>query len=88
MTYLLMDEIKRKSISILNLLGYYQHSGVPMPQRHYFNRFVKDFRNYTEKYIDYAHFTVPLRTGVSGGYKFPGEYVGQYGVYEAVRHIY
>ena len=59
-----------------------------MPQRHYFNRFVKDFRNYTEKYIDYAHFTVPLRTGVSGGYKFPAEYVGQYGVYEAVKHIY
>lgn len=59
-----------------------------MPQRHYFNRFVKDMRNYTEKYIDFMHFTVPLRTGVSGGYKFPSEYVGQYGVYEAVKHIY
>jgi hypothetical protein len=31
---------------------------------------------------------VPLRTGVSGGYKFPAEYVGQYGVYEAIKHIY
>lgn len=59
-----------------------------MPQRHYFNRFVKDLRNYTEKYIDFMHFTVPLQTGVAGGYKFPSEYVGQYGVYEAVRHIY
>jgi len=49
---------------------------VPLPKRHYFNRFVKDFRNYTEKYIDYMHFTVPLRTGVSGGYQFPSEYVG------------
>lgn len=45
-------------------------------------------RNYSEKYIDYMHYTVPLVTGVAGGYKFPGEYVGQYGVYEAVRHIY
>jgi hypothetical protein len=59
-----------------------------MPKRHYFNRFIKDMRNYSENYIDYMHYTVPLVTGVSGGYKFPGEYVGQYGVYEAVRHIY
>ena len=59
-----------------------------MPQRHYFNRFVKDFKNYTEKYIDYMHYTVPLVTGQSGGYKFPSEYVGQYGVYDALKHIY
>jgi len=71
-----MDEIKRKPFLSFNFLGYYKHSGVAMPQRHYFNRFIKDFRNYTENYIDYAHFTVPLRTGVSGGYKFPAEYVG------------
>lgn len=59
-----------------------------MPQRHYFNRFVKDFKNYTEKYVDFMHFTVPLVTGQSGGYKFPSEYVGQYGVYDALKHIY
>ena len=59
-----------------------------MPRRHYFNRFVKDFKNYTEKYIDYMHYTVPLVTGQSGGYKFPSEYVGQYGVYDALKHIY
>ena len=59
-----------------------------MPQRHYFNRFVKDFKNYTEKYIDYMHYTVPLVTGQSGGYKFPSEYVGPYGVYDALKHIY
>ena len=34
------------------------------------------------------HFTVPLTAPVQDGYKFPSEYVGQYGVYEAVHHIY
>lgn len=59
-----------------------------MPKRHYYNRFVRDFKNWTEKYVDFMHYTVPLTLGQAGGYKFPGEYVGQYGVYEAVRHIY
>lgn len=26
--------------------------------------------------------------GSSDGFQFPGEYVGQYAVYEAVRHLY
>ena len=34
------------------------------------------------------HYTVPLTTFVGGDYKFPSEYMGQYGVFEAVRHIY
>lgn len=59
-----------------------------MPQRHYVNRFVRDFRQWTEKYVDHMHFTVPLQTGTGDGYKFPSEYIGQYGVYEAVKHIY
>lgn len=59
-----------------------------MPKRHYFNRFVRDFRNWTENYVDFMHYTVPLTQGFASGYKFPGEYVGQYGVFEAVKHIY
>ena len=34
------------------------------------------------------HYTVPLTTFVGGDYKFPSEYMGQYGVFEAIRHIY
>lgn len=34
------------------------------------------------------HYTVPLTAKVGGGYEFPSEYIGQYGVFEAVRHIY
>ncbi len=78
MTFLLMDDLQR----------YYKNSSVNMPQRHYLNRFVRDFRNWTEKYVDFMHYTVPLRTSVGGDYKFPSEYMGQYGAYEAVRHIY
>lgn len=47
-----------------------------MPQRHYLNRFVRDFRQWTEKYVDHMHFTVPLQTGTADGYKFPSEYIG------------
>ena len=75
---MLMDEIKK----------FYTNSSVSMPQRHYVNRFVRDFRNWTEKYVDFMHYTVPLRTSVGGDYQFPSEYMGQYGAYEAVRHIY
>ena len=59
-----------------------------MPQRHFLSRFVRDMRNWSEKYIDYMHYTVPLTSAVGAGYKFPSEYMGQYGVFEAVRHIY
>jgi lipid A disaccharide synthetase len=78
MTFMLMDEIKK----------YYKNSAVDMPQRHYLNRFVRDFRQWTEKYVDYMHYTVPLTCGTGDNYQFPGEYIGQYGVYEAVKHIY
>ena len=45
-------------------------------------------RNWSEKYVDYMHYTVPLTAKVGGGYKFPSKYIGQYGVFEAIRHIY
>lgn len=78
MTFLLMDEIK----------AFYKNSAVDMPKRHYLNRFVRDFRQWTEKYVDHMHYTVPLTCGTADNYKFPSEYIGQYGVYEAVKHIY
>ena len=43
---------------------------------------------WTEKYLDFMHYTVPLKTAVAGGYEFPSEYVGQTGTYEAIKHIY
>lgn len=52
------------------------------------DRFVRDMRAWHEKHIDFMHFTVPLQAPTADGYKFPGEYIGQYGVYEAVHHIY
>ena len=67
---------------------FYGNSAVPCPQRHYYNRFVRDMRMWNEKYLDYMHYTVPLKTAIPGGYEFPGDYVGQTGTYEAVKHIY
>ena len=59
-----------------------------MPKRHIFTRFVRDFKEFTLPKIDYCHYTVPLQTANNNGFVFPGEYVGQYGTYEAVKHVY
>ncbi len=59
-----------------------------MPKRHFVDRFVRDMRTWNEKHVDFMHFTVPLRAPVQDGYQFPSEYIGQYGVYDAVHHIY
>ena len=34
------------------------------------------------------HYTIPITYGAADGFQFPGEYAGQYGAYDAVRHIY
>lgn len=52
------------------------HNANELPKRHYYNRFVKDMKQFAEKYVDFMHFTVPLDPANIGGYKFPGEYVG------------
>ena len=62
MAFLMGEQIKQ----------YYGNSAVPCPQRHYYNRFVRDMRMWTEKYIDHMHYTVPLKTAVAGDYEFPG----------------
>ena len=59
-----------------------------MPQRQILTRFIRDFKEFTLPMIDYCHFTVPLQTANSNGFKFPGEYIGQYGTYEAIKHVY
>ena len=59
-----------------------------MPQRHYFTRFQKDMKQWAQKYIDYIHFTTNLTSEMQDGFQFPSEYVGQYGCYEAIKHIY
>ena len=59
-----------------------------MPKRHIFTRFVRDFKEFTLPMIDFCHYTVPLNTANNNGFVFPSEYVGQYGTYEAVKHVY
>ena len=59
-----------------------------MPKRHMLTRFVKDFKEFTLKYVAYCHYTVPLNQANTNGFMFPGEYIGQYGVYDAVKHVY
>jgi len=59
-----------------------------MPKRHIFTRFVKDFKEFTLKQVDYCHYTTPINSANTNGFVFPGEYIGQYGVYDAVKHVY
>lgn len=70
------------------LLAYYDKARQDMPSRQIFTRFVRDFKEFTLPMIDYCHYTVPLQTANNNGFVFPGEYVGQYGTYEAVKHVY
>ena len=34
------------------------------------------------------HYTIPLFTPVPDGFRFPSIYVGQYGVYDAIKHLF
>jgi len=34
------------------------------------------------------HYTVPITCSTADNYQFPSENIGQYGVFEAVKHIY
>jgi hypothetical protein len=78
MTFLMMKELS----------PFYERSAIQKPKRHYMDRFVRDMRSWHEKHLDSMHHSVPLRAPTQDGYQFPGEYIGQYGVYEAVNHIY
>jgi hypothetical protein len=89
MTFKLMDEIKSiHQLFSFKSIEYYEHNANALPKRHYYNRFVKDMKQWSLPYVDFMHFTIPLDPANVGGFKFPGEYVGQYGVYDAVKHLY
>jgi hypothetical protein len=49
---------------------------------------VKDYKEWALKYFDFVHYQIPIMNPTANGFTFPGEYVGQYGVYDAIRHIY
>jgi hypothetical protein len=77
-TFQLMEELAK----------FYKTSAMDMPKRHLLTRFVKDLKEFSLKYVDYCHYTVPINQANSNGFVFPGEYMGQYGVYDAVKHVY
>lgn len=70
------------------LAKYYKHSSLDMPSRHLLTRFVKDLKEFSLKYVDFCHYTVPINQAQANGFVFPSEYIGQYGVYDAVKHVY
>jgi len=72
----------------LFVLELYKNSALDCPKRHLYTRFIKDMKEFHLSQMDYVHYTVPLNQANSNGFRFPGEYVGQYGVYEAVKHVY
>ena len=89
LTMMLMEDLKSKCTHMLTTIAeYYDNSPLNMPSRQIWTRFVRDFKEFTLSKIDYAHFTVPFNAANSNNFVFPGEYVGQYGTYEAVKHIY
>ena len=59
-----------------------------MPQRHYWNKWARDMRKWSTKYVDYMHFEIPLTIKQVDGFEMPSDHVGQYGIYDAVRHVY
>jgi hypothetical protein len=65
-TFRLMDQLK----------GFYEHSANDMPRRHFHNRFIKDYKQWTTKYIDFVHYSIPMVHGTADGFQFPGEYAG------------
>lgn len=66
----------------------YKNTALNAPKRHFLSRFVRDLKEDALEEIDFMHYTVPLNTSNGNGFVFPGEYIGQYGVYEATKHVY
>ena len=71
-----------------DLASFYHNTALNAPKRHFLTRFVKDLKEDALNEIDFCHYTVPLNTSNGNGFVFPGEYMGQYGVYDAVKHVY
>jgi len=47
-----------------------------MPQRHHITRFIRDYKEFTLKYVDFAHYSVNINTANRNGFEFPGAYIG------------
>jgi hypothetical protein len=45
-------------------------------------------QQWATKYLDYIHFTTNLTQVAQDGFLFPSEFVGQFGCYDAIRHVY
>ena len=71
-----------------DLADFYRNTALNAPKRHFLTRFVRDLKEDSLNEIDFCHYTVPLNTSNNNGFVFPGEYMGQYGVYDAVKHVY
>ena len=69
------------------MTDYYRGNSVEQPWRHFYGRFVKDMQQYNLEDFDFMHYTVPLFTAKPDGFRFPSKFVGQYGVYDALRHL-
>lgn len=89
-TFRLMDQLKSKLnlLSIKLRIGYYDNSANPLPRRHFHNRYIKDYKQWATKYVDFVHYTIPQSYSTADGFQFPGEHCGQYGTYDAVHHLY
>ncbi len=59
-----------------------------MPKKLFYYRFASHYRHWHEDRLDYIYSTIPWEPMTPAGYRFPGDYVGQYGVYEAIRELY
>lgn len=68
-------------------LQQYYRGVVERPARHFYGRFVKDMKQWNLQHIDFMHYTIPIFTPMLDGFRFPSSYIGQYGVYEALRHL-
>jgi len=77
------------SFSMMDALNeFYDNSTAHRPQRHYFNKFIKDLRHWNLKQFDFMHYSIPQVTAIADGFRFPGLYSGQYGVYDAISHLF
>ena len=71
-----------------DLAAFYKNTALNAPKRHFLTRFVRDLKEDALNEIDFCHYTVPLNTSNTNGFVFPGECIGQYGTYEAIKHVY
>ena len=70
-----------------DLNQYYENSASPRPQRHFLGRFVKDMRHWNLRSIDFMHYSIPMFTALPSGWRFPSQFMGQYEVYNALKHL-